>query len=69
MGGGGGTERARAWPSPAGCRVDGRGGRRCTGLTHAQRGPPASRPPGTDVRTTVCFLFIGHYLDTARPAS
>lgn len=22
-----------------------------------------------DVRTTVCFLFIGHYLDTARPAS
>lgn len=23
----------------------------------------------TDVRTTRCFLFIGHYLDVARPAS
>lgn len=38
--------------------------------------PWAPRPPvltcrraDTDVRTTVCFLFIGHYLDTACPES
>ena len=57
---------------PAGCHVESGGGAGAARAgTHAPCGRQAPRPHGadTDVRTTLCFLFVGHYLDTARPAS